>query len=85
VSLRTYRILNNAAERQEFSNAGSASRNSPTVYNRCSKCLPFARILSCSQSRHWLTALSITFWWKRRHSSINRSFRWSTSAKRRSK
>jgi len=32
-----------------------------------------------SRSRHWFAALSIMFWSKRRHSSINRSFRWSIS------
>ena len=46
---------------------------------KCSKCPPFARTHLRSRSRHWFTALSIIFWSNRRHSSISRSFRWSTS------
>jgi len=51
-SLRTYQILNNAAESQEFSNAADVSRNSLTVYVRCSKCPPFARKHLRSRPRH---------------------------------
>ena len=77
----TCQIWNYSVERQKLLNAANVSRNSPTVYIRCSKCPPFARIHLRSWPRHWFTALSIMFWSKRRLSSINRSFRWSTTSR----
>ena len=75
-----YQILNNTAEYRKVLNVATASRNSPTVYIRCSKCPPFTQIHLHSRSCHWFTALSIMLWSKRRHSSINHSFRWLASA-----
>jgi len=52
LSLQTYENLNNAAKGQEFSNAANVSRNSQTVYIRCSKCPLFAQIHLRSRLRH---------------------------------
>jgi len=72
-------IFKNITHKSCVSSAVDVSQNSQNVQIRCSKCPRFARTHLCRRSRHWFTALSVMFWSKLRHSSISRSFRWSTS------